>query len=211
MNQAPGSEVVLTRSGPAWRAVASLAAFAAVAGLVVGLTWDATRDRIAANEAERVLAELTAVLPPALYDNEPHRDTRLMVIGTGPAQPVYRARRQGRPTAAVISVEASDGYVGPIRLLVGIDVEGRVLGVRVTSHTETPGIGDAIDSRRSDWIRQFDGRSLDAPAGEQWQLSRDGGNFDAITGATVSSRAVVGATRRALELMRTQRDEIFAP
>ncbi|MCL4720552.1 MAG: RnfABCDGE type electron transport complex subunit G [Gammaproteobacteria bacterium] len=194
-----------------WRAVASLAAFAAVAGLAVGITRDLTRERIAANEAARVLAELTAVLPPGLYDNEPHRDIRLLATGGGEALPVYRARLGGEPSAAVLTVVAADGYVGPIHMLVGITADGRILGVRVTRHAETPGIGDAIDARRSDWIGRLTGRSLSDPAPERWRLSRDGGDFDAIAGATISSRAVVNASREALVFMATHRDEVFAP
>ena len=194
----------------AWRAVLSLAGFAALVGLVVGLAWDATRERIADNEAQRVLAELSAVLPPALYDNEPHRDfITLDLPGDEPRQ-IWRARRDGVAVAAVLTSLAPDGYSGQIRLLVAISTGGQVLGVRVASHSETPGIGDAIDTRKSPWISTFTGRSLGNPEETRWRLRKDGGDFDAISGATISSRAVVAATRRTMQYFHLYREQIFA-
>ena len=114
------------------------------------------------------------------------------------------------PSAAVLTSLAPDGYSGQIRLLVAITVDGRILGVRVASHSETPGIGDVIEAGKSPWIGTFSGRSLDNPEESRWRLRRDGGDIDAISGATVSSRAVVAATRRAMQYFRLHRDEIFA-
>jgi electron transport complex protein RnfG len=115
------------------------------------------------------------------------------------------------PVAAVLTVIAQDGYVGPIRMLVGIGADGRVLGVRVTSHMETPGIGAAIAAEPATWLGGFAGRSLANPPESRWNLRTDGGDFDAIAGATVSSRATVGGVRRALQYFTTHADEIFAP
>ncbi|MCL4791625.1 MAG: electron transport complex subunit RsxG [Gammaproteobacteria bacterium] len=195
---------------PAWQAVLSLAAFAALVGLVVGVAWDATRERIADNEARRVLAELSAVLPPALYDNEPHRDMILVSWPGDEQRQVWRARRDGRPVAAVLTSLAPDGYSGQIRLLVAVTTDGTILGVRVATHSETPGIGDAIEPRKSPWIGNFAGRSLTDPPEARWRLRKDGGDLDAISGATITSRAVVAATRRAVQYFRQHRDEIFA-
>lgn len=195
---------------PGWQAVLSLAAFAALAALGVGLAWDSTRERIADNDARRVLAELSAILPPSLHDNEPHRDMIVLTKPGDEARQIWRARREGKPVAAVLTSLAPDGYSGRIRLLVAIAVDGTILGVRVASHSETPGIGDVIEARRSPWIGTFTGRSLDNPEESRWRLRRDGGDIDAISGATVSSRAVVAATRRAMQYFRLHRDEIFA-
>ena len=195
---------------PGWQAVLSLAAFAALAGVVLGLAWDSTRERIADNEARRVLEELSAILPPALHDNEPHRDMLVLEKPGDERRQIWRARLDGKPTAAVLTSLAPDGYSGQIRLLVAIAVDGTILGVRVASHSETPGIGDVIETRRSPWIGTFTGRSLDNPEESRWRLRRDGGDIDAISGATVSSRAVVAATRRAMQYFRRHRDEIFA-
>lgn len=193
-----------------WRGLAILGAIALLAALLIGLAWQGTRFRIADNEARRILKELTTVLPAALYDNEPYRDVVLLDAGSGKLLPVYRARRNGVPAAAVLTVEAPDGYVGPVRLLVGVDSNGRVLGVHITVHSETPGVGDAVAAGVPPWVGMFTGRTPAAPPEAQWQLQQDGGDFDAIAGATVSSRAVVGAVRRAVQYFATHRDEIFA-
>jgi Na+-translocating ferredoxin:NAD+ oxidoreductase subunit G len=132
------------------------------------------------------------------------------LLGTTAAVPVYRARRNGETIAIVIAPVAPDGYSGSIRLLVGIDREGRVLGVRVTAHKETPGLGDAIDKRKSPWILGFDGKSLQDPPAARWAVRKDGGDFDEFTGATITPRAVVGAVAGALVYFERHRDELLA-
>ena len=205
-------EQPLTRHEPAGaRTLAGLGVILLVATLLVGGAWHYTRERIADNSARRTLAEISTVLPASLYDNEPQKDLVLLDTGSGQPVAVYRARRNGNAVAAVLTVIAADGYVGPIRMLVGIGADGRVLGVRVTAHTETPGIGAAIATEPSAWLAGFAGLSLGAPPEVRWQLRADGGDFDAIAGATVSSRAVVGGLRRAMQYFTTHRDEIFAP
>ena len=205
-------EQPLTRHEPAGaRTLAGLGVILLVATLLVGGAWHYTRERIADNSARRTLAEISTVLPASLYDNEPQKDLVLLDTGSGQHVAVYRARRNGNAVAAVLTVIAADGYVGPIRMLVGIGADGRVLGVRVTAHTETPGIGAAIATEPSAWLAGFAGLSLGAPPEVRWQLRADGGDFDAIAGATVSSRAVVGGLRRAMQYFTTHRDEIFAP
>jgi Na+-translocating ferredoxin:NAD+ oxidoreductase subunit G len=173
--------------------------------------WRYTRQDIADNAARRTLEEISAVLPATLYDNAPHRDVVLLDTGGGKPVPVYRARRNGVPEAAVLTVVEPNGYVGPVRLLVGIAADGRVLGVRVSEHVETPGIGAAIADRDSPWLAGFAGRSLADPPAARWSVRNDGGDFDALAGATVSSRAVVGGVRRAVQYFATHQDQIFAP
>lgn len=208
--QETGLGMPVRANRPAWLAVVSLAGIAALAGLVVGLSQDSTRERIAANEARRVLTELSAILPPTLYDNEPHRDMISLDRPGDERRQIWRARRDGKPVAAVLTSLAPDGYSGQIRLLVAVAVDGQILGVRVASHSETPGIGDAIEVRKSPWIGTFSGRSLTDPDEARWRLRKDGGDLDAISGATISSRAVVAATRRAMQYFRLHREEIFA-
>lgn len=205
----PEREVTVAAPGgtPAWRAVLSLTLIAAVAGTIVGLAWEGTHQRIAANESLRLLAELNSVLPVDRYDNQPQSDVVFLDLGDGDTTPVYRARLDGRPSAAVLTVIAPDGYAGPIKLLVAVAVDGRVLGVRVLEHTETPGIGDAIDSG---WIGIFTGRSLEDPPEIRWRPREDGGKFDAIAGATISSRAVINGVRRAVQYFVIHQEEIFA-
>ena len=136
------------------------------------------------------------------YDNDPLAD-RVQVLaprwlGSGDAMTIHRGRRDGTPSALAIEAIAPDGYAGPIRLIVGVDVDGRVLGVRITEHRETPGLGDPIDASRSDWIQSFVGRSIGQPPEARWTVRKDGGEFDQFAGATVSPRAVVHAVRRVL-------------
>lgn len=208
-------EQPLTRHEPASARtlVASLSGLAAIVltvVLLVGGAWQYARQRIADNEARRTLAEISTVLPANLYDNQPHRDSVLLDTGSGQLLPVYRARWNGAPVGAALTIVAPGGYVGPIRLLVGIGADGRVLGVRVAAHGETPGIGDAIEAGKSAWLRVFDGRSLGNPPELLWNIRADSGEFDAIAGATVSSRAVVGGVRRAVQYFAAHGDEIFA-
>ena len=114
-------------------------------------------------------------------------------------------------TAATSEAVAPDGYSGPIRLLVGVNADGTVAGVRVLSHRETPGLGDPIDAARSDWIHGFEGRALDDPPAAAWTVRKDGGAFDEFTGATITPRAVVHAVRRVLEYAQANREALFEP
>jgi electron transport complex protein RnfG len=122
---------------------------------------------------------------------------------------VYRARKYGWPVAVVLAPVAPDGYNGTIRLLVAIKMDGTLAGVRVIQHRETPGLGDAIEAERSDWILGFDGKSLNDPVQEKWKVKRDGGDFDQFTGATITPRAVVKAVNKALLYFRLHGHSLF--
>ena len=124
---------------------------------------------------------------------------------------VHRAFRDGELVGAVLALTARDGYSGPIELRVGVHPDGRVSAVRVVSHRETPGLGDGIELRRSDWIRQFDGTILGSPPPDAWKPDRRDGDFDTLTGATITSSAVIGAVRRALLLYDAHRERIGTP
>jgi electron transport complex protein RnfG len=190
-----------------------LTLFALIGTAGVAYVFDQTEERIAANERAALLASLTEIVPSEAYDNDIVHDVieleaeELNPRGTVTA---YRARRNGTPSAVVLTVVAPDGYSGPIKLLVGIYADGRVAGVRVVSHRETPGLGDAIDARRSDWIRAFSGRSLGDPPPGEWGVERDGGAFDQFTGATITPRAVVKAVKRTLVYFDAHREALFA-
>ncbi|HEX6928013.1 MAG TPA: RnfABCDGE type electron transport complex subunit G, partial [Gammaproteobacteria bacterium] len=131
------------------------------------------------------------------------------LLGTPVPVTVYRAYKDGEPVAALFTSVAPDGYSGPIYLLVGIHADGRIAGVRVLGHKETPGLGDPIEIERSDWITGFDGRSLGDPPPQQWDVERYGGVFDQFTGATITPRAVVRAVRNTLLYFERHREEIF--
>lgn len=191
-----------------------LAAFAMAGAGLVAWTEQLTRERIEANERDYLLRTLDDVVPRSAYDNDMFEDTIRVrdaeLLGTPEPVTVYRARRDGAPVAVILNTVAPDGYSGRIRLLVGISAEGVITGVRVVSHKETPGLGDAIEAERSDWILSFDGRSLEDPPAARWAVRKDGGVFDALTGATITPRAVVKAVRNALLYFDAHREILFA-
>ncbi|MGB5620880.1 MAG: electron transport complex subunit RsxG [Gammaproteobacteria bacterium] len=190
-----------------------LALFAVIGAGLVAITEDATRERIKSNQREYLLRSLNDVLPSDRYDNVLFEDTIEVtdteLLGSDRSITVYRGRLGTVPVAAILTPVAPDGYSGPIRLLVGIDYDGTLTGVRVVTHRETPGLGDAIEVERSDWIRRFDGLGLGNPPLPAWTVRRDGGDFDQFTGATVTPRAVVKAVRNALLYFSQHRDELF--
>ena len=196
------------------RAAAILAVAGAISIGLVSLVHDLARPQIEASERARRVAQLAAVLGPLRYDNDLLADVVLVrdpeLLGTDESLPVHRARLGGVPVAALLVVVAPDGYAGTIRLLVGINLQGRLLGVRVLQHRETPGLGDAIDARKSGWIDAFRGRALGDPADAGWRVRKDGGEFDQFSGATVTPRAVVRAVHGALVYYERHRDELFA-
>ncbi|OQY50774.1 MAG: electron transport complex subunit RsxG [Candidatus Parabeggiatoa sp. nov. 2] len=197
------------------RAAALLTLFAVLGGGLVAFSFQATDEQIKENERMTLLRTLSALIPPERYDNDLFSDTREMqheaFLGTDEPVTIYRARKGGQPVAAVLTSVAPDGYSGRIRLLVGINYEGILVGVRVLSHQETPGLGDNIEVRRSDWIFGFNGRSLNNPnKTTAWKVKRDGGVFDQFTGATITPRAIVKAVHKTLLFYRQYRDEVFA-
>lgn len=195
------------------RAALILAAFALFGSGLVAVMYAATKDTIAREQRAALEATLNQLLPAGRYDNQITED-RIYVtdrewLGSDDAVTFYRARKGGEAVALFASLVAPDGYSGPIQLLVGVAADGTLLGVRVLAHKETPGLGDAIEARRTPWILGFSGKSLGNPALEQWKVKKDGGVFDQFTGATITPRAVVNATRRFLQYVETHREELF--
>lgn len=196
------------------RSGARLSAIAAICTALVALTHQLTEARIAANEQAWLEQSLQPALGGLSFDSG-ISDSRITVPaphdlpGSEDAL-IYRIYDQGRPVAALFVVNARGGYSGPIRLLIGIDVDGHVTGVEVLSHRETPGLGDLVETSKSDWAKQFDGRSLGDPVATGWAIRRDGGTFDQLTGASVTPRAIVKAVRETLEYFAAHRDEVFA-
>jgi len=196
------------------RAGVMLGVFALAGGTLLALTYANTRDRIAYNERAFTLRNLNELIPASRYDNDLFNDVIQVrdeeLLGSKKDVTVYRARRSGNPVAAIIASQAPDGYNGNIRLLVGINADGSLAGVRVSAHRETPGLGDGIDLERSNWILQFTGKSLSSPAPEAWAVRKDGGDFDQFTGATITPRAVVRAVHNTLLYFSANRKSVFA-
>jgi len=190
-----------------------LSLFAVVGTTLVALTEYTTSEAIVENERQVLLRNLYALLPRDRLDNDIAADIQELpastLLGTDDASTVYRARLGGEPVAAIFNSVAPDGYNGKIHLLVGVYIDGRLAGVRVVKHAETPGLGDAVEIRKSPWINDFAGKSLDNPTPERWRVKRDGGDFDQFTGATITPRAVVAAVRNTLLYYQQNADMIF--
>ena len=193
---------------------ALLGLFAIAGTAMIALTFDSTAERIAAQERAFLLRSIQQLIPPSRFDNDIYNDsitvTAPALLGTRDPVPVYRARKDGKPAAVVLEPVAPDGYGGAIKLLVAIAHDGAVLGVRVVNHQETPGLGDAIEIAKSDWVTEFNGRSLATLDDRQWHVKKDGGAFDQFTGATITPRAVVKAVHNSLKYFSQHRDELFA-
>ena len=174
---------------------------------------DLTAERIAEQERRVVLEQLGQVLPAEQYDNTLQDDLFFLSdelhFPGGQQVTAYRARKQGAPVAVILRFSTSSGYNGNIGLLAGIQTDGRLTGVRVTTHKETPGLGDAIEVEKSDWILAFNDRSLQNPEKNGWAVKRDGGAFDQFTGATITPRAIVNAVHAALEFFNDNREMLF--
>jgi electron transport complex protein RnfG len=152
-------------------------------------------------------------LPTEELDNDIVSDTTTVsasaLLGTEDNTIVYRARLQGKPIAAIFNSIAPNGYSGKINLLIGVYADGSVAGVRAVKHSETPGLGDAIETQKSDWIFSFNNRSLNSPTPANWLVKKDGGDFDQFTGATITPRAVVKAVKNTLLYYQQNTDRIF--
>jgi electron transport complex protein RnfG len=188
----------------------SLAAVCALVTLTLLLADRLTHAQIAAQQQEDQLAVLRQVLPARLYDNNPLAEALSVQDDTLGAVEVYPARLAGRLTGMAFRV-STIGYGGPVTQLIALDAAGRILGVRILSHKETPGLADKIELAKSDWITRFDGLSLGNPPLEKWKVRKDGGQFDQFAGATITPRAVVKGIVQALQFQVRHAAEIAAP
>lgn len=201
-----------SRGGPI-RTLLLVGIVAAAAAFMVSASHEFSKERIAANERARLIASLNSVLDPSLRSHD-LSTVRLNVtdqalLGDDEPVDVFVAMDASTPAAVVFASVAPHGYNASIRLLIGVSPSGTVTGVRAVSHRETPGLGDAIDASKSRWIFQFDGLTLTEPPLPMWAVDKDDGQFDTITGATVTSRAVVQGVRNTLSYFEQHREELF--
>lgn len=192
-----------------------LGLFAVVTTLLIAGTYLLTRDTIAEARRQAEQRALLEIVPDERHDNNMLDDTLTAQAGEGNLglrrdKAIYIAREAGKTVAVILPVIAPDGYSGAIEMIVGVNRDGSVAGVRVLNHRETPGLGDKVELAKSDWILGFNGRSLGNPAPQGWAVKKDGGAFDQFTGATITPRAVVAATRRALQYAEARHDSLFA-
>lgn len=168
----------------------------------------ATREPIAERQAEDLRASLSQVIRPGLHDNQLLKN-KITLLHEGRNVDIYQATKDGKVTAVAYSVYGY-GYGGEIDLMMGVDTDGKVLGVRVLSHAETPGLGDKIEKEKSDWIYSFNGLSLQNTPADKWAVKKDGGQFDQFSGATITPRAVVKAVKAGLDFFNAHRKRLTA-
>lgn len=202
-----------SKPGKPLRSAIILIVIAIAIAAVLSAVNTATRERVRHNEQAWILERLDALIPPAAHDNDLLNDVAHVIspdlLGTEDSVDIYRARKDGHPVAAILHTVAPYGYRGPIDLLVAIAADGSLLGVQVIRHHETPGLGDAFEHDDGRWLNRFRNKSLRDPPQARWSLRKDGGEFDAFTGATTTPRAIVKAVRQALEYYRANRERIF--
>ena len=190
-----------------------LAIFACASTGLVAVTHYLTKDQIKQQEQAQLLSVLNQVIPHDLHDNELFSSCTLVQaeeLGTEKAMPAYIAKINGEPSAIAIEAIAPDGYNGAIKVIVGMKIDGTILGTRVLSHQETPGLGDKIDLRVSDWILSFAGKQVKDSNLDRWKVRKDGGDFDQFTGATITPRAVVKSVKQAVQYVNQNNQALLA-
>jgi len=192
-----------------------LAAFALVTAGILAGTHLLTAEKIAVEERNAAERALLEIIPLDSHNNKLLDDTLTLsteqsqALGLDTPAVVHIAKLDGQAIAAIIPSVAPDGYSGDIKLIIGIYADGSIAGVRVLAHKETPGLGDKVDLKKSDWILSFDGKSLSNPEVNLWQVKKDGGAFDQFTGATITPRAVVNRVKSTLEFFQNNQALLF--
>lgn len=181
--------------------------------MVVAVTQVATKERIAANVAEAQSRALYQIVPRSV-DPELHAHAFVLQapeLHLHQPEQAWQAIVDGQVQTVILPVIAPDGYSGDIQLLVGINRDATLAGVQVLAHKETPGLGDKIEPAKSDWLQGFKGKTRNSPGDSRWAVKKDGGQFDQFTGATITPRAVVNATGRAIDYFRAHRNQLLTP
>ena len=191
----------------------NLLVFTAIGTALLAWVYAQTKEPIARSEIREKMKLVSQIALAGTYDNDIMKDTVRVapdeLLGNDEPDIAYIGRLQGKPAVAVIPAVAPDGYGGRIRLVIAVRNDGTIGGVRVVSHLETPGLGDYIEIAKSKWIDIFRGTSLLPGRDDDWQVKKDGGRFDYMTGATISPRAVVKAVHKVLQYFAMHRDELF--
>lgn len=190
-----------------------LGAFALVTTSIIAITYEYTHERIEQAKERQLLSTLNQVLSSDMHNNDLHLDCIIVppspLLGSQ-TQRVFRSRLNGENTALIIETTSFNGYSGAIDLVVAIDTAQNVLGSRVVAHKETPGLGDKIDLRISQWILSFNGMPFSDELAKRWRVKKDGGQFDQFTGATITPRAVVKAVYDAATYGQANMQNLFA-
>jgi electron transport complex protein RnfG len=197
----------------------SLMLISTFVAVILALVYQLSADRIAEQQTQNERARLAEIFPSDAHDNDlldasislhsaaqNFRNPEL--LGLREDALAYLARTDNVLSGIILPAIARDGYNGDIQLLVGLRASGEITGVRVVQHRETPGLGDRIETRISDWILGFNGKSLASTQMENWTVKKSGGDFDQFTGATITPRAVITKVHDVLNFYQ-QNEQIF--
>jgi len=193
---------------------AAMIIFSLLASTALSISYFVTKTPIEESDARAKRIFLNQVIPSNIYDNNLVKDTISVepnpLIGNKKNIDIYRAKKNNQVIAVIIETIAPDGYSGEIKTLVGVGQEDKILGVRVITHKETPGLGDYIEIEKSQWIKNFDLKSLDKMTEKEWAVKKDGGDFDYVSGATITPRAVIKSTYKSLLYAKENKKRLFA-
>ena len=190
-----------------------LAAFAIICTAAVATVNQLTKPVIAKQEQMALIKTINQLIPEDAYDNDIFASCFITsddtYLGKGQTQQVFVAKKGNKPVALMLETSTFKGYAGEIKLAIGIFEDGRVAGVRVLRHTETPGLGDKIQTNKSDWIYSFNNKSYQQAQETRWEVKKNGGDIDAFTGATITPRAVTHAVKDALIYFAKNKQQLF--
>ena len=196
------------------RSAWGLSLFAIITAGFIALTQVVTKDKIIEQIKQARSKALLEIVPVGQFDNNLLDNAFWLEaeaqLGLKEAGEAFVALDQGQARYFILPLVAPDGYTAPIRLIMSVDLSGTVIGLRVIEHKETPGLGDKIDIKKSDWVRLFEGRSLENTPESAWAVKKDGGEFDQLTGATITPRAIVRAVYKGLQYFNAHKPELLA-
>jgi len=193
-----------------------LASFALITAVILAGTDSLTKDRIAESERQAAQRALLEIIPLDRHNNDLLMDVQPIpekfwpLLGLKKGGDIHIARNNGLPVAAIIPTLTADGYSGNIGMIVGVNIDGSIAGVRVVEHKDTPGLGDKVDIKKSDWILSFNTNSLSNPQPAGWDVKKNGGDFDQFTGATITPRAVIYQIAKVLDYFSKDSQRLLA-
>lgn len=190
-----------------------LALFAITCTLAVSLVNELTKEIIKTQEHQYLLKTLNTIIAPERYNNDIANDCIAInapELGLSKDNLAYIARQDGNVVAIAMTSTAPEGYNGNIDFILAINIDGSVSGVRVLKHQETPGLGDKIEAKKSDWITRFTGKSMRSETDSRWAVKKDNGVFDQFTGATITPRALIKGIKSTLVYFNNNKQQLLS-
>jgi electron transport complex protein RnfG len=189
--------------------------FALITAGILASTYAGTKEKIDKEERKAAQKALLEIIPQSRFDNDILLDTITIPesarasLGKISGENIYVARKSNKIIAVIVPAIAPDGYNGDIKLITGVNTDGTIAGVRILTHKETPGLGDKVDIKKSQWVTSFTGRSITNPISTAWKVKKNGGEFDQFTGATITPRAVVKQVYKILQFVEEHQISLF--